>query len=57
MEHRARLEAAAALPGPRAEPVLDRVHTFTSGHSRQIGVAIELVVGGYLPWKGVTELP
>jgi hypothetical protein len=49
--------AAAAVLGPRAEPILDRVHTFISGHSRQIGVTIELVFAGYLAWKGVTELP
>lgn len=49
--------AAATLLGPRAEPVLDRVHAFISGHSRQIGVTIELVFAGYLAWKGVTELP
>ncbi len=49
--------AAAAILGPRAEPILDRVHTFISRRSRQIGVTIELVFAAYLAWKGVTELP
>jgi Sap, sulfolipid-1-addressing protein len=48
---------AAALLGRRAEPALDRLHTFISAHSRQIGVAIELVFAGYLAWKGAGELP
>ena len=49
--------AVATVLGPRAEPVLDRTHTFISLHSRQIGVVIELVFAAYLAWKGVTELP
>ena len=49
--------AAATLFGRQAEPVLDRIHTFISAHSRQIGVVIELVFAAYLSWKGVSELP
>lgn len=43
--------------GDRAAPALDRTHRFVTKHSRQIGVAIEVVFAVYLSIKGVGELP
>ena len=43
--------------GVRAKPALDAAHGFVTKHSRQIGIAIELVFAVYLAVKGIGELP
>jgi hypothetical protein len=43
--------------GVRAKPALDAAHDFVTKHSRQIGIAIELVFAVYLAVKGLGELP
>ena len=43
--------------GARATPVLQSTHTFVTRHSRQIGVAIEVVFAAYLIGRGFGELP
>lgn len=42
--------------GPRASPLLDRLHTFVGRHSRQITVTIELLFAVVLIWKGIAKL-
>ncbi len=43
--------------GERATPALHATRTFVAGHSRQIGIVIELVFAAYLTVKGIGELP
>jgi hypothetical protein len=43
--------------GVRARPALDAAHGFVTRHSRQIGIAIELLFAVYLAVKGLGELP
>ena len=43
--------------GERGTPALNATHTFVTKHSRQIGIAIELVFAVYLAVRGVGELP
>ena len=47
----------SAVLGERAKPALDATHTFVTKHSRQIGIAIELVFAVYLAVQGFGELP
>jgi hypothetical protein len=46
-----------AVLGDRAAPALAATHTFVTRHSRQIGIAIELVFATYLTVRGFGELP
>ncbi len=43
--------------GSRAAPALDATHRWVARHSRQIGIAIELVFAVYLIGRGFGELP
>ncbi len=46
-----------ALLGDRATPALEATHRFVTRHSRQIGIAIEVVFAAYLTLRGIGELP
>ncbi|MGO9083558.1 MAG: GAP family protein [Streptosporangiaceae bacterium] len=42
--------------GPQAGPILARINTFVSGHSRQITAGLEILFAILLAWKGIGEL-